>query len=311
MAMRYYNNERGTYKFIDLSFVNITHFSAVMHPQDHESLVEMDVFMAKFANVNVDSVRYFQTTDFTHLHGMSNLIDYIRSVYRDLGKDTRLMTLPQDGTLLHISMIEYFTKFRDDILQRAKLICFDELAVFHLLSYMGKKGYENGIGAMSAEERMAASEKGYENGLGSMSAEERMAESKKGYENGIGAMSAEENKMRMGIAWEEKYAESISYLNGMPEKGTPLCNWQKTQLSNGPSSLNAKIRKENEENEGSTVWSDRRVKLSDCVVQKNHAKIGNAWEEKYAEFVSYNGMPERRTRLYNWQNNQLSNGCLP
>jgi hypothetical protein len=34
-----------------------------MHPQDHETLVEMDVSMAKFANVNVDSVRYFQTTD--------------------------------------------------------------------------------------------------------------------------------------------------------------------------------------------------------------------------------------------------------
>jgi hypothetical protein len=55
-------------KFIDLSFVNITHFSAVMHPQEQETLVEMDVSMAKFANVNVDSVRYFQTTDFTHLH---------------------------------------------------------------------------------------------------------------------------------------------------------------------------------------------------------------------------------------------------
>jgi hypothetical protein len=55
-------------KFIDLSFVNITHFSAVMHPQQQETLVEIDVSMAKFANVNVDSVRYFQTTDFTHLH---------------------------------------------------------------------------------------------------------------------------------------------------------------------------------------------------------------------------------------------------
>jgi hypothetical protein len=110
MAMSYYNNERGTDKFIDLSFVNITHFSAVMRPQDHESLVEMDVSMAKFANVNVDSVRYFQTTDFTHLlHQMSNFIDYNRSVYRDLGKDTRLMTLTQDGIPLHISMIEYFT----------------------------------------------------------------------------------------------------------------------------------------------------------------------------------------------------------
>ena len=132
--------------------------------------------MAKFANVNVDSVRYFQTTDFTHLHRMSNLIDYIRSVYRNLGRDTRLMTLPQDGT---ISMIEYFTRFRDDILQRARLTCFEELTVFHLLSYMGKKGYENGIGAMSAEERMAASEKGYENGIGAMSAEERMAKAAK------------------------------------------------------------------------------------------------------------------------------------
>jgi hypothetical protein len=170
----------------------------------------MDVSMAKFANVNVDSVHYFQTTDFTHLHRMSNLIDYIRSVCRDHGKDTRLMTLPQDGNPLHISMIEYFTRFRDDILQCqcAKLTCFDELTVFHLLSYMGIKGYDNGIGMMSAEERMAASEKGYdnrigaisaeesmaayENGIGAMLAEERMAASEKGYDNGIGAMLAEE-----------------------------------------------------------------------------------------------------------------------
>ena len=132
-----------------------------MHPQKLETLVDMDVSMAKFANVNVDLVHYFQTTDFTHLHLMSNLIDYIRSVYRNLGKDTRLITLPQNGTPLHISMIEYFTKFRDDILQRAKLTCFDEVTVFHLLSYMGKKGYENEIGAMSAEERMAEWARGY------------------------------------------------------------------------------------------------------------------------------------------------------
>ncbi len=39
-------------------------------------MVEKDVSMAKFANANVDCVRYFQTTDFTHLHRMSNLIDY-------------------------------------------------------------------------------------------------------------------------------------------------------------------------------------------------------------------------------------------
>jgi hypothetical protein len=36
---------------------------------------------------------------------------------------------------------------------------------------MGKKGFENGIGVMLAEERMVVSEKGYENGIGVMSAE--------------------------------------------------------------------------------------------------------------------------------------------
>jgi hypothetical protein len=128
---------------------------------------------------------------------------------------------------------------------------------------VSEKGYENGLGFMSAEERMAASEKGYNNGIKAMSAEERMVVSKKGYNNGLGAMSAEENKMRMDIAWEEKYAEFVSYKR-MPEIGTPLYNWQKTQLSNGPFSFNAKIRKENEENEGSTIWSERRVKLVLC-----------------------------------------------
>jgi hypothetical protein len=55
------------------------------------------------------------------------------------------------------------------------------------------------------------------------------------------------------------------------------------------------------------VWSDQREKLSDCVEQKNRAKIGNAWEEKYTEFESYNGMPERGTPLHYWQKSQLSN----
>jgi hypothetical protein len=97
-------------------------------------------------------------------------------------------------------------------------------------------------------------------------------------------MSAEENKMRMGIAWEEKYAE-FKRCVGMPEIGTPLNTWQSHQLSNTHAScLNAKIWKEIEENDGSTVWSDRREKLSDCFEQKNRAKIGIAWEEKYDEF---------------------------
>jgi hypothetical protein len=67
--------------------------------------------------------------------------------------------------------------------------------------------------------------RGYIKGLGAMSAEERMA----AYEKGLGAMSAKENKMKMCIAWEEKYAEFKRCVE-MPERGTPLYNWQKTQL---------------------------------------------------------------------------------
>ena len=94
----------------------------------------------------------------------------------------------------------------------------------------------------------------------------------------------------------------------MPEIGTPLYTWQKHQLGNTPASLNVKIQKEIEEKEGSTVWSDRRVKLSDCVEQKNRTKRGNAWERKYPEFESYDGMPKKGTLLHTWQKHQLGNG---
>ena len=66
---------------------------------------------------------------------------------------------------------------------------------------------------------------------------------------------------------EAKYAEFKSY-DGMPKRGTLLYNWQANQLCNGAKSLNAKIREELAENEGSTIWSERRVKLANCVEQK-------------------------------------------
>ena len=124
-------------------------------------------------------------------------------------------------------------------------------------------------------------------------------------------MAARKKGDKMGIAWEKKYAKFKSY-DGMPEKRTPLYTWQQSQLSNGAGSLNAKIREEIAENKGSTIWSERRVKLSDCVEQKNCAKMGIAWEKKNAEFESYNRMLERGTPLFNWQSNQLSTGagCL-
>jgi hypothetical protein len=149
---------------------------------------------------------------------------------------------------------------------------------------------------MSAEERMAVSAKGYKNRLGAMSAEERMVASAK-------------SMLEAGITWEERYDVFKSY-DGMPERGTLLHTWQRDQLSNThPSCLNTKIRKEIEENEGSFVWRKRRVELADCVEQKNRANIGNAWERKFDEFKSYDGMPKKGTSLHNWQKNMLSNGA--
>jgi hypothetical protein len=61
----------------------------------------MDSAVAEF--LGVYECRYFCESDFTVCNFQTtglvdDLVDYIRSVYRNLGKDTRLMTLPQDGT---------------------------------------------------------------------------------------------------------------------------------------------------------------------------------------------------------------------
>ena len=62
---------------------------------------------------------------------------------------------------------------------------------------------------------MAASEKGYENGIGAMSAEARTAASEKGYENGI-ARGLESKAEAKSESWEVQYAEFENY-DGMPE----------------------------------------------------------------------------------------------
>ena len=108
------------------------------------------------------------------------------------------------------------------------------------------------------------------------------------------------------IVWKEKYNDFKRCVE-MPERGTPLHTWQQNQLSSGSKGLNSKIRKENEENEGST-WSKWREKLCDCIEQKICAKIGNAWEEKYDESKRCVEMPERGTPLHTWLHNQSRNG---
>jgi hypothetical protein len=104
--------ERGIDVEFDLQIGFSPHFCSVVHGLNQEELAKMDnaVMQSQGNLLHVDSVHYFQTTDFTHLHRMSNLIEYITSVYGNLGKDTKLMTLPQDGNPVHIMMIKYFTR---------------------------------------------------------------------------------------------------------------------------------------------------------------------------------------------------------
>ena len=97
---------------------------------------------------------------------------------------------------------------------------------------------------------------------------------KRDNENGIGAMSAKERTAArgVGINWEDKYAEFKRCVE-MPKKGTKLCIWQQNELGKGAASLNARIRKELGENKRSTVWSERRVKLFDCVTKEKVSRL--------------------------------------
>jgi hypothetical protein len=60
------------------------------------------------------------------------------------------------------------------------------------------------------------------------------------------------NRAKIGNAWERKFIE-FKRCMGMPRKGTLLYTWQQNQLCNGAKSLNAKIREELAENEGSII----------------------------------------------------------
>ncbi len=71
--------------------------------------------------------------------------------------------------------------------------------------------------------------------------------------------------------WEEQYAEFERCVE-MPARSSKLYIWQQNQLGNGPFGLNAMIQMEIAENEGSTHWSERRVRLVDCVAHLKSAK---------------------------------------
>ncbi len=122
-----------------------------------------------------------------------------------------------------------------------------------------------------------------------MSAEERTAAGQKGYENRIA--KGRHNK------WEEQYAKFEDY-DGMPVHRSTLSNWKKSQLAR----FEARIKTEIAGNDWSTAWRDGSTKLLTCIAKKEN----NKWEEQYAEFKDYDGMPKRGSTLSNWKKNQLA-----
>jgi hypothetical protein len=106
--------------------------------------------------------------------------------------------------------------------------------------------------------------------------------------------------------WEEKYAEFEAHDNGMPANCTKSYFWKQPQLSIGPYGMDCKIEKEIEANEGSTMWSDRKVRLFNFMVLKSIAKCSGKWEKKYTEFKAHNRLPAKSTKSYNWKQHQLS-----
>ena len=90
-------------------------------------------------------------------------------------------------------------------------------------------------------------------------------------------------------SWEVKYADIDDY-DRMPETSSALYKWQNNQLTG----FDGKIKKKIAANKGSTKWRGRRAQLVACIVKKNI----DMWEEKYAEFDDYDGMPETSSAAY-------------
>jgi hypothetical protein len=113
-----------------------------MYPQHPEISIEMDNSMANFAKV--DSVHYFQTTDFTQLHRTRCLTDCIRCSFPICGKKMTLMLLPEDGPVEHVLIIspvqgQHLQHTIDSKSIIAKPTCFKEITVFTAL-FHGHKG---------------------------------------------------------------------------------------------------------------------------------------------------------------------------
>ena len=162
--------EQGIVVEFDLQFIISPHFCSVVHGLNQEELEKMDNAVMQSQGNLLRDVKYFQQR-WSHARiakedKMKNLMNYITRMDMESKANTRLNKLTRDGSPGHVHTINYFMKFRNEIFQYAiiksdaKPNSIEESTILHLHSYLGMRGYIKGIGAMSAEETMAAYEKG-------------------------------------------------------------------------------------------------------------------------------------------------------
>ena len=159
MAIEHFKEQGIDVKF-DLQFIISPHFCSVLHGLNQEELAKMDNAVMQSQGNLLHDVNYFQQ-QWSHARKakgdkMKNLITYLKTMNVEDKMNTRLDMLTRDGSPGHIHMINYFTKYRNEIFQYAiiksdaKPSSIEELTILHLHSYLGMRGYIKGIKAMSA-----------------------------------------------------------------------------------------------------------------------------------------------------------------
>ena len=93
---------------------------------------------------------------------MKNLITYLMTMNVEDKVNMRMGMMARDDSPRHMHMINYFTRYRDEIFQYAIIKSdakpsskYKELTILHVHSYLDMRGYIKGIGAMPAEARTA------------------------------------------------------------------------------------------------------------------------------------------------------------
>ncbi len=122
----------------------------------------------------------------------------------------------------------------------------------------------------------------------------------------------EEDRLRISYrikdVWDENYAD-FEACDGMPGNGTKELNWKESQLKSGRKSLDDKIKKEIKQIMDAPCGGIGKRDF--WIASHTHTKCyaqQRKWEENYADYEAYDGMPEKGTKELSWKENQLCSG---